>query len=293
MVKQIKQLHIKRKFYRGVSSTKKQFDRIGYRRIERLVSNKIYDKYFDELYLNKSKYTYGERYELWCRKDKLCNYNKREYGCSVEIEKHKIRINIKFAELIKQHMFSNSDINFPRILILDTDEEQTRNILKDKCCLHDDQIRTVNINTKTIKRNIHKTSLKRHLLNKTTKSYNHMWLDAIFGPKKALKHIELVCERNLLENNGIFVITLCLRGCPGYEFNQFQDNLLYIGYVNNIEFDPIIVDDNLRLPAGGYAYTILSNMADNGTKHYESQITGEKQKHGRVVTCFYRYTKNS
>ena len=56
MVSLIEQLqscnNVKREFYKGVSSTKKQFDRIGYRRIERLVSNKIYDKYFD-MYLKE------------------------------------------------------------------------------------------------------------------------------------------------------------------------------------------------------------------------------------------------
>ena len=186
------------------------------------------------------------------------------------IKKQKRRVNKLFARLIKKVDTMNH-----KSLIVDSFDEQTRNILKLRGNVPNSNIVTVDLECQSPDSLHHKLELKEHL-NSTSEMYTNIFADVISSPKYSIEQVRPIFERKRLQKGGIFAITMCTRRTNSRKFGSFYPTFHKLALKNGYYLQPIDVPQKLQLGTRN-TYNIRTDTTDNGGL----------EKTGRTMTAFY------
>jgi hypothetical protein len=198
-------------------------------------------------------------------------YKRRDSRKNYKINFHKTRIN---------EMFWLSSIKKGRYVVIDSEKQQTRNILENNN-VPSYNIHSVGYHLKDNGINIHRTSFKDFATN-TNIQFTNIWCDTIQTPNKAVKELEPLFARNVVSSTSIVFLTSCLRGITHIEFTNWYANIKKMVHKYGFLCSSIKLPSHLRiLTKSNSKYNILPNMTDNGAY----------KKTGRTITIAFRVRK--
>ena len=198
------------------------------------------------------------------------SYYKREYRQNPKIQKQKQGVNTLFAKLAKRQKYKG------KCLIIDSFKENTRKSLTSQAKYFDEEIITIDRESKLVDTNHFKMDLDKHL-SQTNDLYHDVFADTVNSPKNSIQQTKDLFQRQLLSLGGTFAITCCLRGITSKQFSYFQPQLFRLANKTGYKLNPINIPAYLRMNKKS-TYKIKSNMSDNGAY----------KKTGRTVTAFYK-----
>lgn len=200
-------------------------------------------------------------------------YLKREYTECTKILEHKDKCNKVFVD---NTLLLSSNINKSKILVVDSDKENSRNFLINHGNISNEQIYTVDKFSNTIDDNHFRTSFKNYA-NNTEIIFDHVFCDIVNTPQNTIKEFEPLLKRKKMNKGGCIALTCCLRGVSSREFGKWDSTIRKLALKYNYILEPIKIPEDLRLTSTS-TYRIKSNMSDNGAY----------KKTGRTVTGYYK-----
>jgi len=204
---------------------------------------------------------------------KINPYLKREYTECTKILEHKDKCNKVFVD---NTLLLSSNINKSKILVVDSDKENSRNFLINHSNISNEQIYTVDKFSNTIDDNHFRTSFKNYA-NNTDIIFDHVFCDVVNTPQKSIKEFEPLLKLKKIKKGGCIAITCCLRGVSSKKFGTWDSAFRKRALKYNYLLEPIEIPEDLRLTSTS-TYKIKSNMSDNGAY----------KKTGRTVTGYYK-----
>lgn len=199
-----------------------------------------------------------------------------------EIQQKK-NINLEFVKIIKNMNFYH-DINFTnnnKILILDCENDNTRNILKNELRINDFMIKTIDKSRKKKRRNIYNINLDSYLKIKNNIKFRYAWLDSTNISIKMFQNLKLALKCGKFIFPCIIGITFSQRytisnrkTCIKLNTpDKFEKELEIFCSKNNLKFHTFELPDEVRLI-----------KTTTHPKNWSSKGKG-------ILTTFYKFSK--